>query len=127
MGRYVIDAWSWLEYLDGSEKGKAAAAKIEGGSAFTSIVTVAEVISAVARRGKNASAAYEFMASLSRVMAGNEIFAKEVGLLHSKMKQDRHNFGIADAFVLQTAKSLNAKVLTGDLDFEGLKEAEMLR
>lgn len=42
------------------------------------------------------------------------------------LKKSKLNFSLGDAFVLQSAKSVHAKVLTGDLDFEGVKEAEML-
>jgi predicted nucleic acid-binding protein len=36
------------------------------------------------------------------------------------------NFGLADSFVLQLARKVGAKVLTGDSDFKGLREAEYI-
>lgn len=127
MSKYVIDAWTWMEYLDGSEAGNAAKADIEGGNAFTNLVSVADVVSKVARKGGDVDAAFNFMVSLSRIITGDENFAKRAGLLHNQIKKSKPNFSFGDAFVLQTAKDLGAKVLTGDPDFKGIKEAEMLR
>ena len=64
---------------------------------------------------------------MSKIIIGSPEFAKEVGVLHAEVKKKIPNFSLGDAFVLQTAKSLNAKVLTGDPDFRSIKEALMLR
>jgi predicted nucleic acid-binding protein len=37
------------------------------------------------------------------------------------------DFGLADAYVLATAKKLNAKVLAGDMHFKGVKEAFLIK
>ncbi len=42
------------------------------------------------------------------------------------MKRERTNFSLGDAFVLQMARKEGVKVLTGDRDFEGLKDAVMI-
>jgi predicted nucleic acid-binding protein len=43
------------------------------------------------------------------------------------MQRNLKDFGLADAFVLATARKLKAKVLTGDMHFEGVKEAVLLK
>lgn len=127
MSKQVIDSWAWMEYLDGSELGNKAKPSIEGGNALTNMVTVAEVVSKVNRMGKDPSIAFDAIISLSKIIIGDEDFAKNVGLLHSSIKKRKPNFSLGDAFVLQTARSSNARVLTGDPDFEGIKEADMLK
>lgn len=42
--KYVLDAWAWIEYLDGSSTGKEVSDKIKEGNAYTNVVTLAEVI-----------------------------------------------------------------------------------
>ena len=66
------------------------------------------------------------MLSLSRVFPTDELFFKEVGLLHAEIKQNIKDFGMVDVVVLLTARRLNAKVLTGDPHFKGFKEAVMI-
>ncbi len=124
--KYVIDSWAWIEYLDGSTTGEKVAAKIKTGEIYTSVVTVAEVVSKVDRQHKDPKVAFSAITSLSKIVLSNEDSAKEVGLVHSSTKKERPNFSLGDAFVLYSARSMQAKVLTGDPDFEGLKEAEML-
>lgn len=39
------------------------------------------------------------------------------------MRKTMRDFGLADAYILAAARKLDAKVLTGDKHFEGVKEA----
>jgi hypothetical protein len=43
------------------------------------------------------------------------------------MKSKNKNFGLADSFVLHAARKIGGRVLTGDPDFRGVKDAIMLR
>ncbi len=126
--RYVIDSWAWIEYLDGSEIGKRVD-KILGSKSeiYTNGVTLAEVISRAKRTGRSVETSLQAILSLSKVVLPDEKLATEAGLVHAEIKSRNTNFSLADAFALQTAKSLNAKVLTGDPDFEGIKEAVILK
>ncbi len=124
--KYVIDSWAWIAYFDGTEAGKRVDNVILNSEAFTSAVTVAEVLSKAEREGKNTDKIFDFMVSLSKIIDVNADIAKAVGQLHARVKKNSPNFSLADAFALQTAKYLTAKVLTGDPDFKGIKEAELL-
>jgi predicted nucleic acid-binding protein len=42
------------------------------------------------------------------------------------MRKDAKDFGLADAYVLATARRLKSKILTGDAHFKSLKEATMI-
>lgn len=124
--KYVIDSWAWIEYLDGTNAGRKVKDALEKGPIYTNIVSIAEVISKVKRKGKDTDVAMEAITTKSRVIVGSPTFARDVGILHSETKRTRPNFSLADAFALQTAKGMNAKVITGDPDFKGMKEAIML-
>jgi len=118
-----------MEYLEGSLLGEKVRQRISehaGNEVFTHVVSVAEIISKVRRRGNDTDTAWSAIVSNSKVLAIVDIDSKEAGLLHAKMKSKNSNFGLADAFVLAAARKLRAKVLTGDPDFEGIADAEML-
>ncbi len=123
---YVIDAWAWIEFLRGSKAGLIVKKRIENSEVFTSIITISEVISKFAREGLNADEAFQAIISLSKVINSNEVFVKEVGFLHAEIKKREPTFSLADAFVLQTAKKMHARILTGDSGFIGVKEADLL-
>jgi predicted nucleic acid-binding protein len=125
--RVVLDSWAWIAYFDGTEAGERVDEAISDSEVFTSPVSIAEVVSKAERKGKDAGEAFDFMVSLSKTVEMDAGFAKEVGRLHAALKRSRPNLSLADAFALQTARSLNARLLTGDPDFEGMKEAEMLK
>ncbi len=126
--KYVIDAYAWIEYLIGSEAGEKVKSVLEEekNEIYTCAVTVAEVISKTAREGRDFKIAYEVLTSNSDVVDVDEELSKETGILHAAMRKTRRDFGLADAYVLATARKTGSKVLTGDIHFKGVKEATLI-
>lgn len=127
--KYIIDAYAWIEYLIGSKAGEKVRSILDSESSeiYTCAVTVAEVISKIAREGQNFEVAYDVITSNSRVICVDEEISKKTGLLHSQMRETTKDFGLADAYVLATARGIGAKILTGDPHFKGVKEAVFIK
>lgn len=125
MTRFVIDAYAWIEYLNGSEKGRKAAQMIEDNAneLFTSCATVAEVIGKVLRRDQEIKVALNQINNFSAVLDITQDISMEAAHIHFEVKKKSKEFGMLDAFVAATAKKMNAKILTGDSDFKHFKEA----
>ena len=127
MTKHVIDAYAWIEYLDGSSKGKKVASLIENNDdLYTCAVTLGEVVSKVARMGKDTKIAYDILVSNSQIVTADEELSLQAGLIHCEMRKTQKDFGLADAYILATAKKLKTKILTGDPHFRSVKEAVML-
>jgi predicted nucleic acid-binding protein len=128
LNSYVVDAWAWIEYLIGSEYGSKVDALLEeeGNEFYTCAVTLAETISKVAREGKNVEVAYSLLLSNSQIIDADEELSKCAGELHAEMRRKQKDFGLADSYVLATARKLKSKILTGDAHFKGLAEAILL-
>ena len=69
MDKFVIDAYAWIEYLDGSEKGEMVAEIIENdeNEIFTSSATVAEVVGKVLRRNDDTKIALNHINNFSSI------------------------------------------------------------
>lgn len=129
MSKYVVDAWAWVEYLIGSERGSRVDKILDenGTEVYTCAITLAEVISKVAREGRDTQAAYAMLTGNSQIINIDEELSLEAGQLHFEMRKTLKDFGLADAYVLATARTLKSKVLTGDAHFKGLKEAVFIK
>jgi predicted nucleic acid-binding protein len=128
MPKFVIDAYAWIEYLGGTDAGRKVSAALENNDdIYTCAVTLAEVVSKVSRIGKDAKVAYDVLLSNSRVVIIDEELSFQAGLLHCEMRKTAKDFGLADAYVLATARRLKSKILTGDPHFKSLKEAIMIK
>ena len=128
MSKHVIDAYAWIEYLDGTETGRRVSTLIENNDEiFTCAMTIAEVVSKVARKGKDVKVAYNALVNNSQVVNVNDALSLEAGLLHFEMRKTLKDFGLADAYVLATARKLKSKILTGDPHFKGFKEAVFIK
>jgi predicted nucleic acid-binding protein len=128
MSKYVIDAYAWIEYLRGSRAGEKVRAVFEeeNSEIYTCAVTIAEVICKTAREGQDVEVAYGVLLNNSQVVNVDEEVSRRAGLLHAEMRKIERDFGLADAYVLVTARRLRSKVLTGDPHFRGVKEAVLI-
>ena len=128
MNKYIVDAWAWIEYFRGTEYGAKLNDILEDQTTniYTCAITVAEIISKTARDGLDVEAAYEMLLSNSQIIKLDDQISKQAGLLHYKMRQTSKDFGIADAFILAAANKLEAKIITGNPRFKGLKNAILI-
>ena len=128
MSKYVIDAYAWIEYLDGSEAGNKVSVLLEkDDEMYTCAMTIAEVVSKVARKGKDVKVAYDVLLSNSQIVNVDEELSLQAGLLDFEMRETVKDFGLADAYLLATARKLKSKVLTGDAHFKNVKEAVLIK
>lgn len=125
MAKFVIDAYAWIEYLDGSEKGKKFAEIIEDNASegFTSSATVAEVISKILRKNREVAVALNSINDFSAVVPVSQEISILAAQIHFAAKKKDKGFGMLDAFVAATARKFNAKILTGDEHFRQFNEA----
>ncbi len=110
--------------MDGTDAGRKVSAILENNDdIYTCAVTLAEVVSKVARMGKDPKIAYDVLLSNSQIISVDEELSLQAGLLHCEMRKNTKDFGLADAYVLATARRLKAKILAGDAHFKLIKEA----
>jgi len=129
LNRYVVDAWAWVEYLIGSKYGVKLKEVLDedGSEVYTCAITLAEVISKVAREGQDVQEAYAMLFTNSQIVNADEELSLEAGILHCEMRKTQKDFGLADAYVLATARRLNLKILTGDMHFKNVKNAILIK
>ena len=114
----MIDAFAWLEYFKGSDKGKKVAEIIQNNESFTATTTIAEVASRMLRTHEDAKAARQLIEGNSIIVEITSEIAAQAGEIHCAAKKQNKEFGMLDAFVVASAQAKNAVVLTGDEDFK---------
>ncbi|MBI2559140.1 PIN domain-containing protein [Candidatus Woesearchaeota archaeon] len=126
--KYVIDAYAWVEYFIESDKGKRVKeiVEYEENEIFTSLITIAEVSSIGTREKRDVELGNKTITNLSNIYGISMEFAKEAGILHAEIRKKIKDFGLADTFVLITARKLDAKIVTGDPHFKGFKDAILI-
>ena len=117
-----------MEYLDGTVKGTKVRDIIEDtrNTCLTSVVTLAELMSKFIRRGRDPTPAGRAVEDNSTLQDADEGLARLAGEIHGELRRKVVDFGLADAFVLATARNKASKVLTGDPHFKTVPEAVMI-
>jgi predicted nucleic acid-binding protein len=122
--KIVADAYAWVEYLDGTKKGEKLRELLNSeAETYTSTVSISEVISKAARTGRDCKIAYNIITSNSTIVNADEQLSYETGIIHAEMRREIRDFGLADAYVLATARKIGAKILTGDPHFNNVEGA----
>ena len=122
--KYLIDAYAWIEYLEGSSKGEKVSNIIEeNNEIFILPITIAEVVSKVKRKNGNHELAYNVLISKSKIIEMTPKISRNSGILHAETRKKSSRFGIVDATIIETAKIIDAKIITGDPHFKESKEA----
>ena len=124
---YVIDSYAWVEYFRGTESGKMARPYVEGDSAATSALTLAELREKYLREGwPSFDEDLNFIVWKTRVAPVDRQTSLLAGEINYERKKAKRGWGMADSVILATARSASAKVVTGDRHFEGLPDAILI-
>jgi predicted nucleic acid-binding protein len=127
MTRYVIDSYAWIEYLEGSTEGARVRDLLQPpAEAYTPTPVVAEVTSKAVRRGRDASVAWLALRGSSIIVPLDGETARAAGSLHAQYRRKVSGFAMTDAVVLTLARKLDAKIVTGDPHFRGMRGVEFL-
>lgn len=126
--KYVIDTFAWVEYFKGSPFGRNVLPYVESGNAITPMIVLAELSAYYTRTQlslweKN----LQFVGTSTTLAEFSSDIAKAAGQTRQVMRRERPKFGLADAIIFETAKSLRASVVTGDPHFEGLPNTLFLK
>lgn len=130
---YVIDTFAWVEYLLGSKLGHAARKYIEGSSAITPSIVLAELkkwylkeLESGRRTEREMRSHLSFVESRTRVVPLDAQLAMRAGETDFLMKKRIKDWPIVDSIIYATANAQASKVVTGDPHFRQLEEVVYL-
>ncbi len=113
-GRYVLDAHAWIEYLRGSPPGRRVREMVEESTIYTTALTLAEVVDHVAQAGEDSGLAARAIKTLSDVVKIDDELAVKAAKRHARISKRLKDFTLGQAYLIETAKSLGAEIVTGD-------------
>lgn len=124
----LLDTSAWIEFFQGTEKGRHIENALKSEETFTSIVTLAEVTNWCLKNniGSKIKEYLEGIQKGSLILALNETIATAAGGINYERKRLVKNWGMMDSFIVATASLYNLRVLTTDSQFAGLDMAEVL-
>lgn len=123
----LLDSSAWVEFFQGSEKGKEVKSALEREESFTSIVTFSEIAQWCLRTGReDLMLCIEGVKRMSRILAPTEVISISAGKMNYERKKKGGKWGMIDSIIVSTAQVYGLKVLTKDNAFRDLPEARVL-
>ncbi len=124
--KIVFDTYAWIEYFDGTVKGKKVAELLKTEEILTPLIVLLELSYKADKEGWNCVQVLNFVKSYSKIIGITEDFILGFGKLYNQIKKEIKEIGFADIIILNTALLNNAKILTGDQHFSKLNNSIML-
>ena len=122
----ILDSSAWIEFFQGTEKGKKVELVLKSDQSFTSIVTISEVVNWSLKNNFDSNMFIEKIEKISKIIPLNKEIVILAGKLNFENKKKIKNWGMLDSFIYSTALTYNLKVLTGDNHFYKLNNVEMI-
>ncbi len=123
----LLDSSAWVEFFQGSEKGKEVRLVLEREESFTSLVTFSEIAQWCLRTGrKDLMICIEAVKRMSRILVPTEVISIVAGKMNYERKKAGKKWGMMDSIIVATAQVYGLKVLTKDNGFRDLAEAQIL-
>jgi len=126
---FVIDTYTWVEYLLGSRAGARTKNYIEGGTGLTPSVVLAELrrwylreIEAGRRSEREMQHHFAYIESMTEIVPLDGGLALKAGETDFLMKKRIRGWPLADSVIYATARSRAAQVVSGDPHFKGLED-----
>jgi predicted nucleic acid-binding protein len=127
--KYVLDSYAWVEYSIGSSMGEFVKEILELASCYTPSIVISELSYKFTRENKRE----EWMKFLRFIKLRTEIILLDVVLSDESgeqkfiLRQKEKKMGLADAIIYQTANSLNAQLVSGNIHFEKISNVIYLK
>ena len=124
----LFDTSAWIEFFQGTEKGKHVEDVLKSDENFTSVVTFAEITNWCIRTGQS-NKIKEYIDGAkkgSQIIDLHDKITILAGEINFQRKKIEKNWGMMDSFILATARMYNLKILTKDIHFKDLPNAEIL-
>lgn len=123
--KVVLDTWAWWEILEGTPEGVALARRYLGGprsQVLTSAITLGELSARIGPRlgEEDLQRVWNLLHASSTWVEVSAELAFRAGRLRAGLRERDKHASLADAIVLETARSQGALLVSGDPAFEGL-------
>ena len=124
----VLDSYAWVEYFRGTDAGRTVAEELASGLVGTPLVVVAELHDKYVReRVPDWSKDLAYIKETTALLPEDEGIAVRAGETKNRMRAGgRRDFGLIDGILLETARALDAVLVTGDPHFRGLRDVTFL-
>lgn len=124
---FCLDASAWIEYFKGTIKGKKIADMIVNKTVYVSTYNIYEVCSVLGREGKDVETVLRTLLDRATTIHVSSEIAGNAAQLYKVARTKKPKFSGGDAIAFVTADDFGLPLITCDNDFQGMKNAVVVR
>lgn len=120
MEGYLLDTWAWIEYLEGGDSAEKVDEVLESDeNCFTSVQSLAELSDLFNQGRLKIDMSWDELSQFITVKKTDSIkvtekISERAGRIKAEERENKPDFGLADAVILATARKHDLTLLSGD-------------
>ena len=122
--RMFLDTYAWVEFFNGTEKGKRVKKILKEHACFTSAISLAELSEWIQKENLDRKF-LDSVKKLSSVLPLENEILELAGVIKTQKRKTVKGISLIDAIIISAARHYNLKIVTGDKHFKG-ENVEML-
>lgn len=123
----LLDTFAWIEFFQGTQKGKGVMDILRQSKCYTSIVSIAEIVNWCIRNGLDKEYYIKVVEKNSLVLNLKKEIVILAGIMNYEQKKGIKNWEMLDSLICATSRVYKLKLLTGDSHFKHLEDVEFLK
>jgi predicted nucleic acid-binding protein len=129
MSKLLLDTSAWIEYLNGTERGRRVREHLVKSNEFPLMtgMIAAEICSKFVREQQPVDAVLTTLRTSAMPVPFDLEVAHRAAHVYSEQRRKKQKFGIVDAHIVAAARLNGAKIVTCDTDFLGIPEAIVIK
>ena len=125
--KIIVDAFAWVEFFIGSERGRIVKRYIDDGYVMITLTTtLSELKEYALRNDKDFDEILPLIRGCSEIREIDEGIGIMAGKVNYERKKVVKGWGMMDSYVLASSLVLNAGILTGDQHFRDVEDVIMI-
>jgi len=132
MKGYLLGTWAWVDYLEGGDSAQEVNDILESDErCFTSVQSLAELSDLFHQDRLKIDMKWESLQQFIKVkktdsLKVTEEIAENAGKIKAEEREEKPDFGLADAVILATARKHDLNLLSGDPHLTDKKTAKKI-
>lgn len=123
----LLDTSAWVDFFKKTKRSQALIPLMQEEVLYTSEISLAELSDWCFKNGLESAPFFAVVKRHSSVLKLPEAFFEGIGAFYNTQRNKKPKFGMMDALIAATALAHGLHIVTFDQDFQGLKDAIVLR
>ncbi|MFH1391730.1 MAG: PIN domain-containing protein [Candidatus Diapherotrites archaeon] len=114
----LFDTYAWVEFFNGTKKGKIVKNMLKTKTCYTSAISIAELSAWIEKTENERKKTFEDIKKFSTIISIDNSTLESAGIIKAEKRKNTKGIGLVDCIIISTGRQYNLQIVTGDKHFK---------